>query len=423
MTTARTILALALRSLLNRRLTAGLTIFAIAVSVMLVLGVEKIRNDARLSFANTISGTDLIVGARSGSVQLLLYSVFRIGNATNNIAWRSYQDIAKRNDVKWTIPLSLGDSHRGYRVLGTNGDYFKYFRYGAKRPLQFADGEPFDDVFDTVLGAEVAEALGYKVSDKIVIAHGLGRAGFTKHADKPFTVTGILDRTGTPVDRTVHVSLAGIEAIHLDWRGGSRVPGRTVTAEQARRLALTPRSITAVLVGLKSRLGAFRALRAVNEYRREPLLAILPGVALQELWNLMGTAEAALGIIAIFVVAGGLIGMATMLLASLNERRREMAILRAVGARPTHVFTMFVLEGWLLTLLGCAVGVALLYLGVSAAQPFIETRFGLHVPVDLPSLRERTILGAVIGAGTVAGVLPAFLAYRNSVADGMTIRT
>ena len=423
MTVVWTIFSLALRSLLNRRLTAGLTVFAIAVSVILVLGVEKIRNDARLSFANTISGTDLIVGARSGSLQLLLYSVFRIGNATNNIAWKSYQDIAKRKDVKWTIPLSLGDSHRGYRVLGTTGDYFRYYRYGAKRLLKFAGGEPFDDVFDAVLGAEVAEVLGYKVNDSVVIAHGLGEAGFTKHVDKPFTITGILERTGTPVDRTVHVSLAGIEAIHLNWRGGSRLPDMTVTAEQARRQALTPKSVTAILVGLKSRLGAFHALRAINEYRREPLLAILPGVALQELWILMGTAEAALGIIAIFVVAGGLVGMATMLLASLNERRREIAILRAVGARPTHVFTMFMLEGWLLTLLGCAVGVALLYLGVSAAQPLIETRFGLHVPVDFLSLREWTILGGVIGAGTVAGVLPAFLAYRNSVVDGMNIRT
>lgn len=423
MSAVATILSLALRSLLNRRLTAGLTVFAIAVSVMLVLGVEKVRHDARLSFANTISGTDLIVGARSGSVQLLLYSVFRIGNATNNIAWKSYQDIAKRRDVKWTIPLSLGDSHRGYRVLGTSGDYFKYYRYGAKRPLAFAGGTPFDDVFDAVLGAEVAAALGYRVGDRIIIAHGLGRAGFSKHADKPFTVTGILERTGTPVDRTVHVSLAGIEAIHLDWRGGSRVPGMTVTAEQARQLALTPRSITAVLVGLKSRLGAFRALRAINEYRGEPLLAILPGVALQELWNLMGTAEAALGIIALFVVAGGVLGMVTMLLASLNERRREMAILRAVGARPAHIFSLFVLESWLLTLFGCLVGVALLYLGVSAAQPLIETRFGLHVPLDLPSLREWMILGAVLAAGTIAGALPAFLAYRHSVADGMTVRT
>ncbi|NKB22380.1 MAG: FtsX-like permease family protein [Alphaproteobacteria bacterium] len=421
--TARIILFLAAKSLLNRWLTAGLTVFAIAVSVMMVLSVEKIRTDAKLSFANTISGTDLVVGARSGAVQLLLYSVFRIGNATNNISWRSYQEIANRNDLKWSVPLSLGDSHRGYRVMGTTDDYFKHYRYGARRVLQFDDGIPFDDIFDTVLGAEVAEALDYAVGDKIVIAHGLGRAGFTKHVDKPFTVTGILKRTGTPLDRTVHVSLNGIEAIHLDWRGGSRIPGRTITADQARELTLTPRSVTAVLLGLKSRLGAFRALREINESRREPLLAILPGVALQELWSLMGTAEAALGIVVLFVVAAGLIGMATMLLASLNERRREMAILRAVGARPAHVFAMFVLEGWLLTLLACVLGIALLYFGLAVAQPLIETRFGLYVPLDVLTIRQWIIISAIMGAGTVTGAVPAWFAYRNSIADGMTIRT
>ena len=124
------ILTLAIKSLINRRLTAGLTIFALAVSMMLVLGVEKVRTEAKASFANTISGTDLIVGARSGSIQLLLYSVFRIGNATNNISWNTYRHIATRPGVAWTVPLSLGDSHRGFRVLGTNGDYFRHYRYG-----------------------------------------------------------------------------------------------------------------------------------------------------------------------------------------------------------------------------------------------------------------------------------------------------
>ena len=107
------IIPLAWKSLLNRRFTVLLTLFAIALSVVLLLGVETVRRDAKLSFANTIAGTDLIVGARSGSIQLLLYSVFRIGHATNNISWRSYQDIAALPQVAWTIPLMLGDSHRG----------------------------------------------------------------------------------------------------------------------------------------------------------------------------------------------------------------------------------------------------------------------------------------------------------------------
>lgn len=416
------ILGLALKSLSNRRMTVGLTVFAIAVSVLLVLGVERLRHDAKSSFANTISGTDLIVGARSGSIQLLLYSVFRIGNATNNISWRSYQDIASRPDVAWTIPLSLGDSHRGYRVMGTTTDYFEHYRYGRGQPLAFADGKPFADVFDAVLGADVAEALGYRRGDPIVVAHGLGAEGFSTHDDKPFTVTGILERTGTPVDRTVHVSLTGIEAIHVDWKGGARVPGMSVDADTVRQMGLKPKSITAFLVGLKSRLAAFRIQRAINEYRREPLLAALPGVALQELWDLMGTAETALAAISFFVVAAGLLGMLTMLLSGLNERRREIAILRTVGARPAHIFGLLVLEAGLITLAGALLGLAMLYLELLIAQPFVAAEYGLTLTIGLPSVRDLSVLGLIVAAGVAAGTLPAARAYRQSLADGMVAR-
>ncbi len=156
------ILTLALKSLLNRRFTALLTLLSIALSVALLLGVERVRSETRASFSSTISGTDLIVGARSGPVQLLLYSVFRIGNATNNISWQSYQDIAAHPKVAWTVPISLGDSHRGFRVLGTTPGYFDHYRYARDRRLEFAAGARFDDLFDAVLGAEVADALGYR---------------------------------------------------------------------------------------------------------------------------------------------------------------------------------------------------------------------------------------------------------------------
>ena len=288
------VLRLALQSLRNRWLTATLTVFAIAVSIMLLLGVEKVRAGARQSFADTISGTDLIVGARSGSIQLLLYSVFRIGNATNNITWPSYQDIAARPEIAWVVPLSLGDSHRGFRVLGTTPDYFTHYKYRQTHGLAFASGAPFADLFDAVVGADVAAALGYKVGDRIIVSHGLGVVAFVEHDDKPFRVSGVLEKTGTPVDRTVHVSLEAIEAIHVDWQSGGRVPGQSVSADDVRRMDLKPKAITAALIGLKSRLATFRLQRSINEYRAEPLSAILPGAALQELWGLVGTAETAL---------------------------------------------------------------------------------------------------------------------------------
>jgi putative ABC transport system permease protein len=416
------ILDLAVKSLLNRRATAGLTLLALAVSVMLVLGVEKLRTEARASFAATISGTDLVVGARSGAIQLLLYSVFRIGNATNNISSQSYRDIAARPDVAWTVPLSLGDSHRGFRVLGTNGDYFRHYRYGHRQPLAFAAGGPFNDLFDAVLGAEAARALGYKLGDPLVVAHGLGIEGFSSHKDKPFRVAGILAKTGTPVDRTVHVSLRAIEAIHVDWKSGAPVPGMRVTADQVRRMDLTPRAITAFLVGAKSRFAAFSLQRAINEYRAEPLLAVLPGVALQEMWDLMGTAEAALAAISVAVVAAGLLGMMIMMLAGLNERRREMAILRSVGAGPLHLFALLVSEAVVLTMAGAAAGLGLFYGALAAFRPVLDSRFGLFLEISAPTAHDLAILGAFVLAGGLAGAVPALGAYRQSLADGMTVR-
>lgn len=416
-------LSLALRSLANRRTTALLTLCAIAVSVALLLGVQKLRTAARDGFANTVSGVDLIVGARSGQINLLLYSVFRVGDATANVSWDTYQKVARRSDVAWTIPLSLGDSHRGYRVLGTNLDYFRHYRFAGGRELTFEAGKPFADLYDAVLGAEVARALGYKVGDPVVIAHGLGNVSFAQHEDKPFRIVGILARTGTPVDRTVHVSLEAITAIHVDWQSGMRaLPGGRVDAEAARAMDLTPDSITAFMVGMQNRVMTFGLQRAVNEYRQEALLAIMPGVALTQLWNLVGIADTALMIVAAFVVLAGLLGMLTAILTSLNERRREMAILRSVGARPRHVFTLLVTEAGLLAVGGVAAGVALCYGLMYAAKPLLERRFGLFLEPGGLTGYDIGLLASIVAAALVMGALPAWRAYRNTLADGLTPR-
>ena len=416
-------LLLALRSIWNRRTTALLTIAAIAISVALLLGVQKMRTSAKESFANTVSGVDLIVGARSGPLNLLLYSVFRVGDATANVSWESYQKIARHPDVAWTIPISLGDSHRGFRVLGTTGDYFKHYRYAGERELTFGSGKPFADLYDTVLGADVAAQLGYKLGDPVVIAHGLGNVSFAEHKDKPFRVVGILARTGTPVDRTVHVSLEAITAIHIDWQSGMQaMPGQRVDAEQARAMELTPTSITAFMVGMRSKVMTFTMQRAVNEYRMEPLLAIIPGVALSQLWQLVGVADTALMVIAGFVVLAGLLGMLTAILTSLNERRREMAILRSVGARARHVFTLLVAEAGLLATAGVAAGVAVAYLAMWAAAPLLSNRYGIFVQITGLSRYDLAILAGIVCAALLMGLLPAWRAYRNTLSDGLTIR-
>ena len=414
--------ALAFKSLSNRKFTTILTIVSISLSVTLLLGVERIRKETRTSFANTISGTDLIVGARSGPLQLLLYSVFRIGNATNNISWVSYQEIRRNPNINWTIPISLGDSHKGYRVMGTNTDYFKFFQFAGGRRLELADGRLFERVFDTVLGAEVAQALNYSIGDSIIIAHGAGEVSFVKHDDKPFKVVGVLKKTGTPVDRTVHVLLEGIEAIHIDWKDGAPLPGRSISQDRVLKMNLTPRAITAFFLGLKSRIAAFGVQRFVNEYPKEPLLAILPGVALQELWDLIGVAENALLAVSGFVVVVGLSGMLIALMTSLNERRREMAILRSVGARPLHVFSLIVGESAMLTMAGVILGVGLLYGLLFIGQPLILSRYGLFIAIGGLSTYDLVLMAVVCLTGFFIGMIPGYQIYRYSLADGMIIR-
>ncbi len=415
------VVKLAWKSLMNRKATAILTIMTVAISVVLLLGVERIRTQAKDSFANTISGTDLIVGGRSGQVNLLLYSVFRIGNATNNIDWKSYEEFANHRAVDWAIPISLGDSHKGFRVMGTNHSYFEHYKYGSKQPLTFSEGREFNGLFETVLGSDVAKKLGYKIGSEIIIAHGISDVGFSRHDNLPFKVVGILAPTGTPVDKTVHVSLEAIEAIHVGWESGARL-GPTPSAEELKARDFQPKQITAMLIGLKSRIQTFALQRQINTYPQEPLSAIMPGVALHELWGMMSIAEQALMAVSGFVVVAGLLGMLSSLLTSLQERRREMAILRAMGARPKHVFSLLISEASLLTFAGIIAGVAGLYSMLALLQPIIQQSYGIHLTLTALSPYEWMLLGFVQFAGIVIGFIPAFRAYRQSLSDGMTIR-
>jgi putative ABC transport system permease protein len=416
-----TVVKLAWKSLMNRKATAILTIMTVAISVVLLLGVERIRTQAKDSFANTISGTDLIVGGRSGQVNLLLYSIFRLGNATNNIDWKSYQEFANHRAVDWAIPISLGDSHKGFRVMGTNHRYFEHYKYGSKQPLTFSQGKPFNGLFETVLGSDVAKQLGYKLGSEIIIAHGISDVGFSRHNNLPFKVVGILAPTGTPVDKTVHVSLEAIEAIHVGWESGARL-GATPKADELRARDFQPKQITAMLVGLKSRIQTFALQRQINTYPKEPLSAIMPGVALYELWSMMSIAEQALMAVSGFVVVAGLLGMLSSLLISLQERRREMAILRAMGARPRHVFSLLISEASLLTASGIVTGIVGLYAILSLLKPIIQQHYGIHLTLSALSSYEWMLLGFVQCAGIVIGFIPAFRAYRQSLSDGMTIR-
>lgn len=416
------LVGLAWRSLLNRKSAALLCVLTIAISVTLLAGVEKIRHDMRDGFFNTVSGTDLIVGARSGQVELLLYSVFHLGSATSNIRWSSYETLAGDRSVDWAVPLSLGDSHRGFRVVGTSRAFFDRYRYGDNRSLRFDGGEGFDDLHQVTLGADVAHSLGYTLGDEIVVSHGLGNVSFAQHKDQPFRVVGILEPTGTPVDRSLFVSLESITAIHLGWRAGVPMPGMSVTDAQLDSVDLTPKEITAVMVGLKSKTAVFQLQRAINNFRGEPLLAILPGVALQELWKVVGRAEQAMLAISACVVLAGLTGMLGVLLTGMEQRRRELALLRAIGASPRHLLGLVMLEASFLTASGIVLGLGTLWSVLLVAGDKLQQLLGVYLTLAWP-VSLGWIALAVFVAGILAGAVPAWRAWRYTLADGLTPKT
>ncbi|MDX1292904.1 MAG: FtsX-like permease family protein [Hyphomonas sp.] len=418
------ILTLAWKSLMNRKGSVLLTLLAVALSVALFLGVDKARTGAREGFGNTISGTELIVGAPTGSVNLLLYSVFRMGSATAEVSWPTYQKVAARPDVAWAVPISLGDSHRGFRVMGTTREYFDHYKYGRNQDLVIARGDLFDDLFDAVIGADVARELGYDIGSPLVLSHGLGQADFgSGHENRPFRVVGILAPTGTPVDQTVHVSLEAITAIHVGWETGAKNPlADSISETTIRSFDLTPKTVTAIFVGLKRKGTILTTRREINTNKDEPLMAIVPSQALSELWSVTAIAERALLAVSVFVIAVGVVSILTSILTSLNERRREMSILRAVGARPGHIFALLVLEAGLVGFLGALAGIVLIHLLLAALGPLVTAQYGISLIGTGPGLTDLYTLLAVTGAALLAGAIPAWLAFRRSLADGLSIR-
>lgn len=449
------LLALAWRSLRNRPVTSILTVAAVALSITLLLGVEQARRGMRDSFTGTIRGTDLVVGARGGTLQLLLGSVFGIGSPTGSVPYATYEQWAKHPAIRWTVPLAIGDSHRGFRVIGTTPALFEFWRYRSAGRLELAEGTVIATDHDVVLGSEVAAKLGYALDSAVTVGHGLNAvAGLGDHETHPFTVVGILRQTFTPLDRALFVTLDGIEAMHeagASEMGGAvgampgadvpplmpgaappptampgtpsptAMPGATYVPP-ANIFQDEPRALSAFLVGTKTRFETLRLQREINQFKAEPLTAVIPGVTLAELWRTLGAVEGGLRLVGALTIIVGLIGMLVALYSSLEARRREMAVLRAVGARPGTIVSLLVLESGLLTLLGCAMGVALTMGGFALAQGAIEARTGVHIAVQVPGQLEWTYIGVVLTAGVLVGLVPAWRAYRSSLADGLSPR-
>ncbi|GAA0293598.1 ABC transporter permease [Psychrosphaera haliotis] len=424
---------LAKQSLISRRTSVLLTVLAITISVFVLLSVEHIRHQAKQSFNRTVSGVDLIVGPRTSQINLLLSSVFRIGDSSNAISQSSVEDLASHPMVSWVVPIALGDSHKGHRVMATTADYFQYFKFGAKQPLTFKQGKVFKQHFDLVLGADIAQKYGYELGKEIVLSHGTGVTSFTHHEQTPFTVVGILNRTGTPVDQTLHVSFEGLHHMHEEPQNEERAHeehdheehSHEEHAQEGDEAAVEhdhDHKVSAVFVGLKARFASLVMQKWANDYKGEALSAIMPGVALSQLWRMVGSVETVLQVISILVLITTLIGLSTMLLATMRERTKEIAILRVLGASPMFIFMLIELEVFVITFIGCIAGALLLWITLLAAEPLLASQLGLFIDTNPISETSLLVLVFVLVGSLVMGLIPAINAYRHSLQANLTAR-
>ena len=395
---------IALQSLLSRKVTVSLTIISLTISIVLFLSIDTLRLGAKKSFFGNVKSGDLILGARSGEIQLLLYSLFQIGSPTNNISWESYEQIAKMPEIDWIIPISLGDSHKQFRVMGTTQNYFERFSYRKDQKLQFKSGTYFKNTFDVVIGSDVAKILNYKLEDDIIIAHGI--ASQSLHDEFPFKIKGILKKTGTSTDKLVLVSLEALEAIHKDWK-------------EIEDLDLTPKELTAAVIKLKSPITIFKIQREINDYQEESLQAIIPGIVLTKLWQIVSITENIMLSISSMVIVSAILGMIAILYSNLNSRRKEMALLRIVGASPKNIFTLIMFEAFLISLFSIIFAIVLVQIASFIFFPILDRQFGIFLEQKLWNARNLYFLNLVLLSSLLVSIFPSIQAFRKSINNGI----
>lgn len=417
-------LKLAFKSLRNRLFSTFLTIFSIALSICLLLAVERTKRASEEGFTQSVSQVDLLVGARTGPLNLILYTVFNMGSASNNISWKSYQEIKAHPSVAWTIPYSLGDGHNGFRVVATDENFYKHYRFRGDGQVEFLEGQPALGIWDVVVGSEVQKKLKYKIGDTVIIAHGVTRgAAVQKHDNKPFRITGILKGTGTALDQSLYISLYGMEAIHMDWKNGAAPTSATATPQnQINKESIKIGQITSFFLRTKSRIETLRLQREINNYPEEPLLSIIPGATLSDLWRGLSQIEKVLRIISLMVLFVGMASMLSTILAGLNERRREMSILRSIGAGPLKITSLLVFESSLLALAGVLLGLFLELAGFFILSGWLEDQFGFYMVGSALTSIEFIYMGLTLLFGVLVGLIPAYKANKSALKDGLSVR-
>ncbi len=407
---------LLIKSFRSRLLPVSLVIITLMASMVLLLSIERVQKATEAGFNQSISGVDAIIGPRSSSLELVLYTVFHLGRPTNNITMKTIDDIKQREDVEYLVPIALGDSHQGFRVIATEKNYFKYIKYSGDKPLSFSSGQAFEEISGAVIGADVAKRLNYQVGTKIHISHGSSQAVAKKHDDFSFQVKGVLKKTGTPIDQAVFIDLRGYELIHLGWQSGTKIFNlKQLDLASLTEKELTPKTVTAAFVGLKSKLTLFRFSADIKKYPNEAISAVIPGIALSELWSMVGIVDQGFEFLSWIIIAISLISMVSLIISSIDSRKREMTIYRANGATPIYLSTLVVLEAIFIGLTAIIGAIILVTLVTYFATEQLNLILGITPEFDWISWAEAKVFAIILISGILSSLVPAIIVFKKNL--------
>lgn len=473
-------LAIVWKSMRQRMLATTLTALSIALGVGLVVLILMLREEVEQSFSQRSVGYEMLVGAKGSPLQLVLNTIYGLGAPVGNIPYEYYERIAEDRMVRLAVPVTVGDNYRGFRVIGTVPSFFSEFTYLEDQKFEIAQGSVFQNDYEAVVGARAAREAGLKVGDTFTPAHGVSaEEGGEVHEEAKTKVVGIMRETGTPMDRGIYVPLETIWKIHVHEAAETdpRYEGMTkeqieqmkqleaMEAEAAREeqgaegdssaedhhhaghddaahddtshnaghkheryinahgdvyAADVPESlktVTAIYVSLKNRIVFDRFRRAVLD---EPVAqAVIPAMEIMNLFEIVGNVNGVLLAIAYVVVLVALAGVLVSIYNTMNERRREIAIMRALGARRRTIFALLVVESTVIAFIGGVAGLLLGHGGMAAAAGMVQEQTGLPVAPFTVHAFEPLVLAAVVLLGAIAGMLPALKGYRTDVQENL----
>jgi putative ABC transport system permease protein len=397
------LLQLAWSYLRARPLGAVLNVFLIALAVATIGFVAIVDQQVGQALNRDVKGIDLVVGAKGSPIQLILAGIFHLDAPTGNIPLKAAQTLAKDPLVKRVMPLSLGDSFRGFRIVGTSPDYIGL--YGGV----FASGRIWQDRMEAVLGASVAEATQLQVGGRFVGSHGLSEGG-PEHGDAVYTVAGVLEPTGTVLDRLVLVNPDSVWYVHEG----------EVTDPEERKVLEDERQVTVLLIQYASPLAAVSLPRRINTDTQ--MQSASPALESARLFRMIGVGADVIRGFGLVVLATAALSLFISLYHALNERGYDIAVLRTLGAHPTSIAAMLLLEALLLALAGGLLGLVLAHVLVAALAWWMAGQDSLRIQPWVLQFRELWLLVPAVLAAALAAMLPAWRAARSDVAATLSRR-